>query len=260
VKIGVCAKVTPDTDTRIRINAAGNGIDEAGVKWIVSPYDSFAIEEAVKTKESQGGDVVIFSIGGANALKALRSGGLAVGGDSLTLIDDAGALAADPLATARILAAGAKAEGCELLFCGKQAADDDNGQVPAMIAELLGWEQVSMVTEFSTDGFIFSATRAIGGGIEEKVTGNLPVVITADKGLNTPRYAKLPQIMKAKKKPVNKVSPADLGLSADDMAPAVSLSNWGMPAERAKGRILEGDTQTVVAELIRVLRDEAKVL
>lgn len=261
MKIGVCAKVTPDTDTRIKISPEATGIVPAGIKWIVSPYDSFAIEAAVQTKESLGGEVVLFSAGVAKTTTtALRGGGLAVGADSLTLFSEDEVLNTDASGLAKTFAAAIKAAEIELLFCGKQAIDSDNVQVPAMIAEYLGWTQVSMVSEFSVEGTTFTATRNVGGGVQEVVTGSLPAVITADKGLNTPRYAKLPAIMKAKRKKVNKTTIADLGLSADDIAPAAITSAYGMPAARTSGRILEGDVQDQVKELVRLLREEAKVI
>jgi electron transfer flavoprotein beta subunit len=260
MKIGVCMKVTPDTDTRIKINASADGIDPAGVKWIVSPYDMFAVEEAIRTKEAHGGEVVIFSVSNDSAIAQLRGGGLALGADRATLINDPAALASDSLGVARALAAAITRDECSLVFCGKQAIDDDNVQVPAMMAELLGWAQVSFVNEFETDGSTFKASRSVGSGTIEVVTGDLPVVITADKGLNTPRYAKLPAIMKAKKKPIEKLSLADLGLEAADVAPAVLVSDYGLPPGRPKGRILEGEVDEQVSELVRLLREEAKVI
>jgi len=259
LNIGVCAKVTPDTDTRIKISGDGSGIDTAGVKWIISPYDNFAVGQAVVTKEKIGGTIHLLSVGDKGAVKSLRTG-LALGADELVLINDPIALASDALGVARCLAAAAKGAEVELLLCGKQAGDDDNSQVPAMIAEILGWPQVSMVTQFDTDGSTFTATRDIGGGVEEVVSGPLPVVITCDKGLVAPRYPKLPAIMKAKRKPMHKKSVADLGLTADDVAPAVTVANYGLPADRPAGRKLEGDVPTMVKELVHLLRDEAKVI
>lgn len=258
MKIGVCVKVVPDTDTRIKI--AGNGIDENGIKWIVSPYDAFAVEEGVATKEKHGGETVLFSIGPKAWQTQLRAGGLAVGADRAVMVDDAALADTDALGVARTLAKAIEGEGIELVFTGKQAIDHDNVQVPAMLAELLGWPHVSFVSEFSVEGDSFTATRSVGGGINEVVTGKLPVVITAEKGLNTPRYAKLPAIMKAKRKPVDMKTLGDLGLGADDVASAVSVSEFGLPAARPSGRMLEGDVDTMVAELVRLLREEAKVL
>lgn len=257
MKAGVCIKSTPDTDTRIKI--AGDGIDPAGIKWIISPYDSFALEQGAQTKEKLGGECVLFSVGTGDTEKNLRDG-LAVGADRAVMIDDAALKGTDALGVARALAAAIKAEGIEVLFCGKQAIDDDNVQVPAMIAELLDWPHVSMVSEFAIDGATFTAVRNVGGGAKEKVKGSLPAVITADRGMNTPRYAKLPDIMKAKAKKLDKKNLAALGLTADDVAAAVKLSAYGPPADRPKGRKLDGDAAAQVKELVRLLREEAKVI
>ncbi len=261
MKIAACAKIVPATDTRISIAGGGQGIDESGVKWIVSPYDSMAIEEAVKTKEAhKGSEVVLFTVGGDSTLAQLRPGGLAVGADRAVLITDPAMDEADNLGVAKALAKAIEAEGMELVFCGKLAVDDDAAQVPAMLAELLGWAQVSFVTEFSTDGSTYKATRAIGGGVVQEVSGSLPVVITAERGLNEPRYAKLPAIMKAKRKKVAKLSLAKLGLSAADVAPQVTVSDYALPPAREACQIISGEPAEAAAELARRLRDEAKVI
>ena len=259
MNIGVCIKSTPDTDTRVKIVGGGEGIDPTGIKWIISPYDVFGLEEGVQAKEKHGGEVVLFTVGGDGAQKNLRDG-LALGADRAIHINDAAMASTDSLGVAKALAAAIAEDGTELIFCGKQAVDDDNVQVPAMLAELLGWPQVSFVTAFETDGTAFTATRNVGGGIEEVVKGALPVVITADRGLNTPRYAKLPAIMKAKRKKIDVKDIASLGLSADDVAPAVHISQFALPPARPSGRIIEGDAATAAKELVRLLRDEAKVI
>lgn len=259
MKVGVCIKSTPDTDTRIKIQGSGEGIDPAGIKWIISPYDTFALEEGAKTREKLGGECVLFSVGGADASKNLRDG-LAVGADRAVLVDDPALKGADSLGIAKALAAAIKAEGIEIVFTGRQAIDLDNVQVPAMLAELLDWPHVSMVSEFSIEGDAFSAVRNVGGGAREKVSGKLPVVITADRGLNTPRFPKLPDIAKARTKKLDTKNLAALGLSAGDVAPAVTVSQYGYPPERAKGRQIQGDPATVVKELVRLLREEAKVI
>jgi electron transfer flavoprotein beta subunit len=260
VNIGVCVKVVPDTDTRIKITGGGDGIDESGIKWIVSPYDAFAVEEGVQTKEAQGGEVVLFSVGPKDWQSQLRAGGLAVGADRAVMVDDDALAEADGLAIARVLAKAIEAEGIEVVFTGKQAIDDDNVQVPAMLAELLGWPHISFVSELELDGSDFTATRNVGGGVQEVVKGSLPAVFTAERGLNSPRYAKLPAIMKAKRKKIDVKSLGDLGLSADDVAPAVQVSAYGLPPERPAGRKLEGTVDEMVDELVRLLREEAKVL
>ena len=260
MKVGVCVKVTPDTDARIKIQADGTGIEKDGIKFIVSPYDAFAVEEGVQLKEAGGGEVVLFSVGDSSWQSQLRQSGLAVGGDRAVIIQDAALDNTDSLGVAKALAAAIRAEECEIVFCGKQAIDDDNVQVPAMLAELLGWPCISVVNEFSIEGNSFTASRATGGGIEEVVSGTLPVVITAERGLNKPRYAKLPAIMKAKRKPIDQKDLGSLGLSAADVSPAVAFSNYSPPPARPTGRILEGDAATTAKELVRLLREEAKVI
>jgi electron transfer flavoprotein beta subunit len=252
--------VTPDTDARIKISGDSTGIENEGIKFIVSPYDAFAVEEGVQLKEANGGEVVLFSVGSSTWQTQLRQSGLAVGGDRAVIVQDDALNDTDSLGVARTLAAAIKAEECEIVFCGKQAIDYDNVQVPSMLAELLGWSCVSLVNDFTVDGNNFTATRTIGGGIEEVVTGTLPVVITAERGLNKPRYAKLPAIMKAKRKPIAEKDLAALGLSAADVAPAVRFSQYEMPPARPSGRILEGDAATTAKELVRLLREEAKVI
>ncbi len=260
MKIGVCAKFTPDTDTRIKIRGDNAGIDPAGVKWVVSPYDALAVEEALRTKEKVQGEVVSFTVGGDETVALIKGTLLALGATKAVLVNDRAADKADSLGIARMLAAAAKAEGVDVLFFGKQAIDGDNGQVGPMVAELLGWAQVSRVSELSFDGNHFRATRSIDGGLKEIVEGALPAVITCDMGLNTPRFPKLPDIVKAKAKPVESKNLEALGLTAADVAPAVVTSGWALPPARTKGRMLTGDADAQVAELVRLLREEAKVI
>jgi electron transfer flavoprotein beta subunit len=260
LKIGVCVKFTPDTDTRIKIRGDAAGIDPAGVKFVPSPYDALAFEEGVRTKEKLGGDVVSFTVGGDELAAQLKATTLALGASKAVLIQDPAVATADALGIAKVLAAATRAEGCEVLFFGKQAIDDDGGQVGAMVAELLGWAQVSRVSELTLTADSFTATRAAEGGAKEVVSGALPAVFTCDMGLNTPRFPKLPDIVKAKTKPVETKSLAALGLSADAIAPVVQHANLGLPPARPKGRQLTGDVDQMVGELVRLLRDEAKVL
>jgi electron transfer flavoprotein beta subunit len=261
VNIAVCAKVTPDTAAQIRTKSDGSGIETSGIKFVVSPYDLFAVEEGVQlVEQKKAGAVHLFSVGGKDVVSSLRGGGLALGAHDLTLIDDP-AIGGDPLVIARALAAAIQAgDDIGLVLCGKQAVDDDNVQVPAMVAEFLGWPQISMVSNLEVDGDSFKATRNVGGGVQEVVEGSFPVVITCDKGLNTPRYAKLPAIMKAKRKKVHSKKAADLGLSADDISATVEVTSYGPPPARPAGRILQGDLADQVRELVTALREEAKVI
>lgn len=260
MKIGVCAKITPDADARVKIAADGNGIDPTGVKFVVSDYDEYAVEEAIRTKEATKGEVTSFTVGDKSNDKQIRQGCLALGVDKALLLCGDAAQNAGALGVAKLLAAAIKAEGCDIVFTGKSTTDDDSAVVSGMLAELLGWAHVSQVTEFAiTDGG-FSATRNMDGGVRQRVTGSLPAVITCEDGLNTPRYAKLPDIMKAKRKPLTSGGVDTVGLSGDQVLSTTCVSGYRPPPARPAGRIIEGDAATAASELIRLLRDEAKVL
>jgi electron transfer flavoprotein beta subunit len=263
MKVGVCVKQVPATDTRIRVNPAANGILVDDVKWEISPYDEFALEEGLRLK--QGGkatEVILFSMGGADCEPRIRDG-LARGADRAVRLDDPAFAGSDALGKATALAAALKGEGVGLVLCGRQAIDGDAGAVPAMIAELLGWPQATQVDKLVVDGGSFTAHRAAGGGLREVIKGALPAVVTCDKGLNEPRYATLPGIMAAKKKPIAVKSAADLGLQPGSVGADAALvveDAMGLPAARPAGRVLQGDVAAVSAELVRLLREEAKVI
>lgn len=258
MKIAVCLKQVPATDTRIRVNADGTGILTDDVKFETNPYDEYATEEAAKLKEAKKAtEVIVFTIGDAASEARVRDA-LARGADRAVRIDEPGLAGADALSKARALAAAIAAEGCGMVLAGRQAIDTDQGAVPAMIAEILGWRQVSWIDKLTIDGDTFTAQRAAGGGAREVVTGALPAVFTCDKGLNNPRFASLPGIMAAKKKPIVVKKLADLGVGIGDAL--VVESNMGLPPARPAGRILKGDNAQVVSELVRLLREEAKVI
>jgi electron transfer flavoprotein beta subunit len=260
VKIGVCLKQVPATDTRIRVNATADGVLTDDVKWEINPYDEFALEEGIRLKQAgKGTEVVIFTIGGADSEARIRDG-LARGADRAVRLDDPAFAGLDALGKARVLAAALKQEGIGIALCGRQSIDTDNGAVPAMLAELLGWPQVSWVDKLTIEGEGFTAQRAAGGGVREVVQGRLPAVITCDKGLNEPRYATLPGIMAAKKKPVAAKNAAALGVDAGALAPLVKESAMSLPPARPAGKIVQGDAATAAAELVRLLREEAKVI
>ncbi|MCO4746470.1 MAG: electron transfer flavoprotein subunit beta/FixA family protein [Proteobacteria bacterium] len=258
MNIGVCAKISPHADARIKIKSDGSGVDTKGEKLVVGDYDEYAVEEAIRTKEAHKGAVTAFTVGATSDEKLVRSGALALGVDKAVLISDDAAVNAGPLGTAKLLAAAIKEAGCEIVFTGKAATDDGNSQVSAMIAELLGWAQVSQVTKFAIEGTSFTATRAMDAGVLQIVSGSLPVVITCEDGLNDPRYPKLPDIMKAKRKPLSKIGAGDLGLA--DVAATSSESNFAPPPPRPASRIIEGDAASAAQELVRLLREEAKVI
>lgn len=264
MKVGVCIKQVPDTDTRIRVNAAGTGIETADVKWVTNPYDEYALELAMRLKDAKKAtDVVVFAIGDASLDQRIRDS-LARGADRGVRLDDASFAGSDSLGRARIFGAAAKKEGISLLFCGRQDIDDDQGAVPAMIAEVNGWNQVSWVDKVELEGETVKAVRVAGGGAKEVVTAQAPAVLSVDKLDKDPRMATLPLIMAAKKKPLAVVDAAGLGLAAGSVgagAALVSEGNLGLPPARPAGRILKGDSAAAVAaELVRLLREEAKVI
>jgi electron transfer flavoprotein beta subunit len=250
MKIAVCVKRVPDTESRIKPASDGKSLDESGVKFVVNPYDEFAIEEALQRKEKAGaGEVVVIALGPAAAQETIRTA-LAMGADRGVLLQ-VDRIPLDGLEVAKALAAELKGGGYDLILFGKMAIDDYNHQVGPMVAELLDVPCVTAVAHLTLDGTGGEAEREIEGGVEV-VTFSLPAVITADKGLNEPRYPALKGIMAAKKKPLE-VKPVTLGSGG------VELLGMTPPPERAAGRIV-GEGAGAVAELVRVLREEAKVL
>ncbi len=209
----VCIKQVPDTETLIKVQGAG--IVQDGVKWVMNPYDEFAVEEALRQKEKmKAGAVTVVSLGADRAIEAIRTA-LAMGADTAVHVNDAAyAEKADPYATAAALAAAIKGLTYDAVFVGKQAIDDDSGQVPAMLGEMLGIPVVTMVIKFdvAADKSKATVTREVEGGVAV-VEVPLPAVFSAQKGLNEPRYASLPGIMKAKKKPVDAKTAAALGVA-----------------------------------------------
>jgi len=256
-------KQVPATDSRITIEDPAAGIDTTDIKWEINPYDEYALEEALRLKDNKvATEVVVFTVGDAGTEPKIREA-LARGADRAVRLDDAAFAGSDSLGVARILTAALAKEGVQIVLCGKQAADDDNAQVPAMVAELLGWAQVLVVDQAEYKGDTVRAWRVAGGGARDIVEAKFPVVMSCDKGLNEPRYASLRGIMMAKKKKIDVLGAAALGVDASTVgagAATLVVSNWSPPAERPAGRILQGDTDTAVAELVRLLREEAKVI
>jgi electron transfer flavoprotein beta subunit len=258
MKIGVLIKQVPDTETKIRIKADANGIETDGIKYIINPYDEFAVEEALKTKEKLGsGEVVIVSLGPARCAEAIRTG-LAMGADRGIHIDDAG-ISLDSFMTGKILASAIKNENFDLIFCGKQAIDDDAAQVVQMVAEFLNLPQVMVIERFELREDKKGAVvhRRVGGGAKEVYDVDFPAIFGCEKGLNTPRYASLPGIMKAKTKPLAVLKASDL---VGDAKPRTVNINYRLPPERKAGKVLQGEPEQVVKELVKLLREEAKVI
>jgi electron transfer flavoprotein beta subunit len=259
MKIVVCVKQVPDTETRVKVAPDGKGIVETEVSWIVSPYDELAIEEALRLKEAKGGEVVLVSLGPDRVQTALRTG-LAMGADSALHIKDPGLDGADPLATARALAAAIRTVApFDLVLTGQQGVGGDNSQTPGLLAELLDLPQVTVVVKLEVQEGKAVAEREIEGGREVWET-SLPAVISTQKGLNEPRYASLKGIMAAKKKPVRSLDAAALGLDAAALAARTEVVSMELPAPRGGVRLLEGDAAAQAAGLLRLLHEEAKVI
>jgi len=260
MNILVFVKRVPDTESRIRIQHETRTIAEDGLNFVISPYDEYAVEEALRIREAKGGTVRVVSAGKDEAAAVLRKC-LAMGADEALLVKDDAPETYDGLRTARILAKAVETKlgGADLLLFGKQSVGADNSQVPAMVAELLGLPQATVVTKLEIGDGTATALREIEGGTE-KVALTLPAVVSAQKGLNEPRYETLKGIMAAKKKPVPVVTLAELGFGPGEPAGQVETIGLDVPAARQAGKVLQGDPAETARELVRLLRDEAKVI
>jgi electron transfer flavoprotein beta subunit len=259
VKSLVCLKQTPDTETQIKVNPEGTGIVTDGVKYVINPYDEFSVEEALRLKEKfKEGEVVVLCIGPDRVTEAIRTA-LAMGADRGIHINDDSINQGDPYVAAQALAAVAGKIEYDIIFCGHRAIDDDFAEVGAMLAEFLKIPQVTLATKVDVAADKKSAIveRDVEGG-KEIVEVSLPCVLTSQKGLNEPRYASLPGIMKAKKKPIDKKTAADLGISAE---PKLQCHQFTLPKERQAGKKYEDMEPAQVANLVvQALRSEAKVI
>lgn len=255
-------KQVPDTATRIKIAADGKNIDEADVTWVISPYDEFALEEALRIKESKGaGKITVISLGPDRTVSSLRQA-LAMGADDAVHIWDPALAGSDAYVTARALAAAVKNRPFDILYFGKMGAGMDQYQVPSMVAELLNLPQVTQVAAMEIGEGKITAHREIEGATEIVET-TIPVVIAAEKGKNEPRYPNLKGIMAAKKKPLETLNLASLGLSADEVgekASKTSVTSMSLPVARQAGKVLQGETADVVKQLVDLLHNEAKVI
>jgi len=249
LNIAVCVKQVPDTEAKIKISDNKRHIDESEINFILNPYDEFAVEEALKTKESLGGEVTIISLGPDRVTSAIRNA-LAMGADKAIYIkvDD---FPADPGVTATAVAGVLKDGNFDLIFMGKQAIDDDNAQVAPMVSEILGIPAITVITKLEVNDNQVIAERQIEGGFE-KVVAELPVILSTQRGLNEPRYASLKGIMAAKKIPIDEKS-AEIGSGN------IEIVEISYPPEKPAGRIV-GEGADAVPELIRLLREEAKII
>ncbi len=259
MKIAVCVKQVPDSETRINLPAPAPELDQSGFTRILNPYDAYAVEEAIKIKEA-GTDVEVtaFTIGTDAVMETLKKDCLAVGCDKAVIITDPALDKADEAAVATVLAAALKREEFDLILCGLKAIDDDSGQVGTLVAEHLGLPHVSNITALEMGDGTLKAEREIEGG-KEIVEASLPCLLTCQKGLNEPRLPSLPNIMKAGMKPMETVTCADLGIEAPTNL--VEIKQYSPPPARGECKMVEADEPATAAkELARLLNEEAKVI
>ncbi|CUH84535.1 electron transfer flavoprotein subunit beta/FixA family protein [Thalassovita mediterranea] len=246
MKVLVPVKRVIDYNVKVRVKADGSGVDLANVKMSMNPFDEIAVEEAIRLKEAgKAEEVVVVSIGVKQAQETLRTA-LAMGADRAILINAADDVHQDiePLAVAKLLKAVVDEEQPQLVIAGKQSIDNDMNATGQMLAALLGWGQATFASEVEIDGGAATVTREVDGGLQT-IKVNLPAIITADLRLNEPRYASLPNIMKAKKKPLEEKTAADYGV---DVSPRLEIVKTGEPAERAAG-IKVGSVDELIAKL-----------
>ena len=249
MKLLVPVKRVVDYNVKVRVKADGTGVETAGVKMSMNPFDEIAVEEAVRLKEKgTATEIIAVSMGVAACAETIRTA-LAMGADRGILVETDVEL--QPLAVAKLLAALVKKEGPGMVVMGKQAIDDDMNATGQMLAALLGWPQGTFASKLEIDGNAATVTREIDGGLET-LSIDLPCVVTADLRLNEPRYASLPNIMKARKKPIETIKPEDLGI---DPAPRLKLVRVAEPPRRQAGKKVGS-----VADLVAKLRTEAKVI
>jgi electron transfer flavoprotein beta subunit len=259
MKIAVCVKQVPDSETRINLAAPAAELDESGFTRVLNPYDAYAVEEAVKIKEA-GGEVEItaITIGPAAVMETIKKDCLAVGCDKAVIITDPALDGADEAALASVLTAALGRDSFDLILFGIKAIDDDSGQVGIMVAEKMGLPHVATITHLELGDGSLTAHREIEGG-KEVVTASLPAVLTCQKGLNEPRLPSLPNIMKAGTKPSETLTCADLGI--EPPASLVETKLYSPPPARAECKLVEAEDPAAAAkELARLLHEEAKLI
>ncbi len=260
MNIFVCIKQVPSTEAKIKLNSDATFIDTAQIKWEMNPYDEIAVEEAINLKsKNTDSEITVISLGPKKRVTESLRTALAMGADKAILID--GPDYVDPNLTAKALAAAIKANGYDensQIFTGKLAIDFNNASVSQMLADNLNIPHATVVSEFSSENNVSTVKREIEGGSFEVIELKGSSVVAANKGLNTPRYASLPGIMKAKKKPLTEVTLSDLGLNEGDVS--ITHTNFELPPEKPPVEMLEGEAGAQAKELVNLLRNTAKVI
>jgi electron transfer flavoprotein beta subunit len=254
----VCIKQVPDTETKIKLRADNNGIDTTGIKWVMNPYDEYAVEEAIKMREAGNiSQVVVLSLGPKSRTSDVLRTALAMGADEAVLIDGPEDLDAHVVATA--LSAAIKLEGeFKVILTGRLSIDGNAASVGQMLAEYLNIPHSTVVTKIVLDGAVAQVDREIDGGSRELLQLKLPALMAANKGLNMPRYASLPGIMKAKKKVIKEIALDTLGIAAG--AARIRHINFSLPKDKPSVNLLSGESSAQVQQLTKLLREEAKVI
>lgn len=257
MNIYVLLKKTFDTEEKI---AVSNGrIEDDGAEFIINPYDEYAVEEAIKQRDEHGGEVTVITIGDEDSEKQLRTA-LAMGADKAVLINTEDDLEdGDQFTTTKILEAFFQDKEVDLILAGNVAIDEASGQVGPRLAERLGINYVTTITNLEIDGTTAKIDKDVEGDVE-KIETSLPLLVTCQQGLNEPRYPSLPGIMKAKKKPLEELEIDDLDLDEDELEPKTRTIDIFLPPQKEAGRVLEGEVSDQVQELVSLLRNEAKVL
>ncbi|HBI02825.1 MAG TPA: electron transfer flavoprotein subunit beta [Paenibacillaceae bacterium] len=255
MNIIVCLKQTFDTEEKIVIE--NGAISEDGVEFIINPYDEYAVEEAIKLRDEVGGEVTLVTVGPDRAETALRTA-LAMGADRAVIVNDE-ELFGDQFTTAKVLATVLKDREYDLIIAGNMAVDNGSGQIGPRLAEELNIPQVTTITKIDVDGNKVTCERDVEGDLEIIET-TLPVLVTAQQGLNEPRYPSLPGIMKAKKKPMERLDASDLNLDPAAVQSPTVVEEIYLPAKKDAGKILSGDLADQVKELVQLLHNEAKVV
>jgi electron transfer flavoprotein beta subunit len=260
--IVVLVKQVPDTESLIQIAGDGLSIKTDTIKWVMNPYDELAVEEALKIRETHGGTVTIVSVGTEQSVKTLRTA-LAMGADTAVVVTDPLAQGSDSLGTARILYAVIKTMPYDLIIAGQRAVDEDSYQVGAAVAEFLEIPQISQIIKQEISNGSIRCHRVVEGAVEV-VESSLPALLTTQRGLNEPRYATLPGIMKAKKKPLETKTLADIGIDPSTVGAAnrkVKITAIKFPPARGAVKIMEGDSAAAkAASLVKILHDEIHVI
>jgi electron transfer flavoprotein beta subunit len=257
MNIYVLLKRTFDTEEKITIS--GGKINEDGAEFIINPYDEYAVEEAIQVRDAHGGEVTVISVGSEEAEKQLRTA-LAMGADKAVLVNTEDDLeSSDQFTTAKILAEFLKEKEIDLIIGGNVAIDGGSGQVGPRVAELLEIPYVTTITKLTIDGSKVTVVRDVEGD-SEVIETSLPLLVTAQQGLNEPRYPSLPGIMKAKKKPLDELELEDLDLDEDDVEPKTKTIEIYLPPQKDAGKVLSGELQDQVKELVALLHSEAKVV